>query len=100
MTGRPERWISSANWTLSFDGNWEDSRDDDRVIGWVRDAWAELHSRGTGSLYLNFTGVENEEVTVGVESAFGQNLRRLAEIKAKYDPTNLFRLNQNVPPAT
>ena len=88
----------SANWMLSFDGNWEDPRDDDRVIGWVRDAWAELHGRGTGSLYLNFTGVENEDVTVGVESAFGQNLRRLAEIKAKYDPHNFFRLNNNIVP--
>lgn len=88
----------SANWMVSFDGNWKDASDDERVIGWVRDAWAELHGRGTGSLYLNFTGIADEDVTVGVVSAFGQNLTRLAAIKAKYDPDNFFRLNNNIIP--
>ena len=90
----------SANWMVSIDGNWKDASDDDKVISWVRDAWAEVHAHGTGSLYLNFTGVEDEAPTVGVESAFGSNLKRLAEIKAEYDPDNLFRLNNNIIPAT
>jgi FAD/FMN-containing dehydrogenase len=90
----------SANWMVSIDGNWEDPSDDDRVISWVRGAWAEVHEHGTGSLYLNFTGVADEATTVGVESAFGKNLTRLAQIKAKYDPDNLFRLNNNILPAT
>ncbi len=66
----------------------------------VRDAWAGVHALGTGTTYLNFTGVEDEAVTTGVESAFGQNLARLAEIKAKYDPENLFRLNNNILPSS
>jgi FAD/FMN-containing dehydrogenase len=90
----------SANWMVSIDGNWETASDDDKVISWVRGAWAEVHEHGTGSLYLNFTGVEDEAPTVGVESAFGMNLTRLAQIKAKYDPDNLFRLNNNIIPAT
>jgi FAD/FMN-containing dehydrogenase len=90
----------SANWMVSIDGNWEDASDDDKVISWVRGAWGEVHEHGTGSLYLNFTGVEDEAVTVGVESAFGKhNLQRLEEIKAHYDPDNFFRLNNNIPPA-
>ena len=88
----------SANWMISIDGNWADAADDDRVISWVREAWAEVHAHGTGTQYLNFTGVEGEGVTAGVESAFGQNLARLAGIKAKYDPQNLFRLNNNIVP--
>jgi FAD/FMN-containing dehydrogenase len=88
----------SANWMVSIDGNWKDAGDDDRVISWVRDAWAQVHAHGTGTQYLNFTGVEGETVTAGVESAFGANITRLAEIKAKYDPENLFRLNNNIVP--
>ncbi|RYU10194.1 FAD-binding oxidoreductase [Nocardioides iriomotensis] len=91
----------SANWMVSMDGNWDDPRDDDKVIAWVRGAWAEVHERGTGSLYLNFTGVADEAVTVGVESAFDKaNLQRLEEIKAHYDPDNFFRRNNNILPAS
>ncbi len=89
----------SANWMVSMDGNWKDASDDDRLISWVRDAWSRVHEHGTGSVYLNFTGVEGEAVTAGVESAFGHNLARLADIKATYDPDNLFRLNNNIVPA-
>jgi FAD/FMN-containing dehydrogenase len=87
----------SANWLVSIDGNWQDASDDDKVISWVRGAWGEVHDHGTGSLYLNFTSVADEAVTVGVESAFGKTkLQRLQEIKAQYDPDNLFRLNNNI----
>ena len=80
--------------------NWQRylATDDDRVIGWVRDTWSEVHKLGTGTTYLNFTGLVDEATDVGVESAFGRNLARLAEIKARYDPDNLFRLNNNSPP--
>jgi FAD/FMN-containing dehydrogenase len=91
----------SANWMVSIDGNWQDASDDDKVISWVRGAWGEVHEHGTGSLYLNFTGVADEANTVGVESAFDKvNLQRLEEIKAHYDPDNFFRLNNNIPPAS
>ena len=59
----------------------------------------EVHEHGTGTTYLNFTGVADEATTVGVESAFDKaNLQRLEEIKGKYDPANFFRLNNNIPP--
>jgi hypothetical protein len=86
---------------VSFDGNWQDPGDDERVISWVRGAWGQVHELGTGSLYLNFTGVADEATTVGVESAFDKaNLQRLEEIKAHYDPDNFFRLNNNITPAS
>jgi FAD/FMN-containing dehydrogenase len=89
----------AANWMVSVDGNWTDPSDDDKVIGWVRDTWAEVGKLGTGTTYLNFTGLEDEATSTGVASAYGGNLKRLEEIKAKYDPENLFRLNNNIAPA-
>lgn len=90
----------TAKWMVSMDGNWEDASQDDAVISWVRDAWGRVHEMGTGSLYLNFSGVSDEAVTTGVESAFDKaNLQRLEEIKAHYDPDNFFRLNNNILPA-
>ncbi len=88
----------TADWLVSIDGNWHDD-DDDRVITWVRDTWGQVHERGTGVTYLNFTGIADEGANVGVESAFGKNLKRLAELKKKYDPSNFFRLNNNITPA-
>jgi hypothetical protein len=89
----------SAKFMFSVDGNWEDPAEDQKVIGWVRERWALGHALGTGSTYLNFTSVADEATTVGVDDAFGRNLQRLREIKAKYDPDNFFRLNNNITPA-
>lgn len=89
----------SANWMVSIDGNWEHPADDDKVVSWVRDTWSQVHKLGTGTTYLNFTGIADEGTDVGVASAFGRNLKKLAQIKKKYDPDNFFRLNNNITPA-
>lgn len=89
----------SARWMVSIDGFWQDPADDADVIGWVRRVWADIGTFGTGRPYLNFTGIEGEAMSTGVDSAFGSNLRRLAETKAKYDPENFFRLNNNIVPS-
>ena len=90
----------TADWMVSIDGNWTDPSEDAAVVGWVRDAWSDVARFGTGGVYLNFTGLADEAPTTSVERAFGDKLQRLAEIKAKYDPENLFRLNNNVIPAS
>ncbi len=84
---------------VSLDGMWPDPADDTANIGWVRRRWDEIREFGTGGVYLNFTGLADEAPSAGVDSAFGRNLRRLAEIKATYDPDNFFRLNNNIAPA-
>lgn len=89
----------SAPWMVSVDGNWADPSENDDNVGWVRDAWSAISKFGTGSVFLNFTGISDEGADVGVDSAHGKNLRRLSEIKAKYDPDNFFRLNNNITPA-
>ena len=88
----------SAPYMLSIDGNWDDPAENAANVAWVRERWAELNTFGTGATYLNFTGLSDEAVDVGVEDAFGRNLRRLAEVKATYDPENFFRRNPNVAP--
>jgi len=90
----------SAPWMVSIDGNWSDGGDDSTVISWVRDTWSQVAKFGTGGVYLNFTGLSDEAATTSVDAAFGENYRRLAAIKAKYDPTNFFRLNNNIAPAS
>lgn len=89
----------SAPWMVSIDGFWSDAADDADVIAWVRQAWTDLGQFGTGTPYLNFTGIAGEAASTGVKSAFGRNLERLAGIKAKLDPDNFFRLNNNIAPA-
>ena len=56
----------------------------------------ERHS--TGGVYLNFPGLGEEKEPL-VRAGYGVNYDRLATLKAKYDPANLFRMNLNIPPA-
>jgi hypothetical protein len=75
---------------------YEGPEDRDRREAWVDDFAAALRQSDTGA-YVNFVGDEGE---ARVRAAYpGATWDRLAEIKARYDPTNLFRLNQNIPPA-
>ena len=90
----------SAGFMVSIDGMWMDPARDAEAIGWVRSAWDDVARHGTGSVYLNFTGLADESTAAGVPEALGHNLRRLAEVKAAYDPGNFFRVNNNILPAT
>ncbi len=88
----------SMGWMYSLDGVWSDPADDARNIAWARAGWESAAPYAqAGRAYLNFPGhgEDNAELT---RSSFGANYRRLAAIKAKYDPQNLFRFNQNIQP--
>ena len=63
---------------------------------WVRDYYDALHPKSSGGTYVNFLMDEGEE---RIKATYGDNYERLAAIKAKYDPNNLFRVNQNIKPA-
>ena len=89
----------TAPYMVSIDGLWADDVSDAEGIEWVRDAWREISRHGTGDVYLNFTGRSDEPADAGLDSAFGRNLARLAEVKAAYDPDNLFRVNNNIAPS-
>lgn len=81
---------------LGITAQWTDPADGDRHIAWARAMWDAMLPHSSGGAFLNF--LDNEPADV-IRAAFGPNYARLAEVKAKYDPTNFFSLNQNVPPA-
>ncbi len=63
---------------------------------WVRDFWTALHPCCAGGTYVNFLMEEGEE---RITASYQENYQRLAKIKQKYDPSNLFHVNQNIKPA-
>jgi FAD/FMN-containing dehydrogenase len=88
----------NAAFVLGITGDWRDPRENSRHIAWVRETWARLAPHSTGGVYLNYLGREERDADALVHAAFGPNYARLVDIKTRYDPANLFRLNQNVPP--
>jgi FAD/FMN-containing dehydrogenase len=82
---------------LSIDTTWEDPRDSERNIAWARTFWRDMAAFSPGGTYLNFPGLGEEREEL-VRAAYGANYDRLVALKRKYDPANLFRLNQNIPP--
>lgn len=75
---------------------WTDPTEPEAHIQWARTYWEAVHPFSTGGVYMNFLGNEGEE---RVRAAYGfQKYERLVALKNKYDPTNLFRFNQNIRP--
>lgn len=75
---------------------WSDPADAEPHIAWTRAFFEAMRPFAERAVYVNGLGVEGEE---RVREAYGENYERLAQIKARYDPTNLFRANQNIQPA-
>jgi FAD/FMN-containing dehydrogenase len=86
-----------AQYVLNVAGCWEKAEDDEANIGWTRNAWNELKEFSTGGNYINF--LTEDEGPERIQAALGKNMRRLAEVKAKWDSQNLFRANRNIKPA-
>ena len=79
---------------LSMDTIWCKTEDDDANIV-VRDFWSAMQRHSTGRLYLNFAG-HGEDTDLVRQAHRAEVYARLAAIKRTYDPTNLFRMNQNI----
>ena len=73
-----------------------DPKNNARIIEWTKTYWEALHPWSAGGAYVNFMMDEGEE---RVRATYRDNHSRLAAIKRRYDPDNLFRVNQNVRPA-
>lgn len=89
----------SAPFLVNLMGTWRDPRDSARHVAWVKDTWRELAALGASTPYLNYMGEELSEADALIRRAHGANYERLAAIKGRYDPDNVFRLNQNIRPA-
>jgi hypothetical protein len=85
-----------ARWAQVIIGVDPDPANADLVKQWTVDYWDAVHPYGMGGAYVNFMMEEGRD---RIEATYGGNYARLAAVKAKYDPDNLFHLNQNVPPA-
>jgi FAD/FMN-containing dehydrogenase len=83
---------------VAFESNWTDPAEDEANIAWARGAWGSMRSFASEGIYLNFPGFGEEKEEL-VRAAYGPNFARLQALKARYDPTNLFRMNLNIPPA-
>ncbi len=91
-TAYPHR---DAPFLININGVTDRSEDDEAAISWTRACFDAMSQHSTGGVYVNFVGNEGDE---RVRAAYGPAYDRLARIKAKYDPDNVFSTNQNVRP--
>jgi hypothetical protein len=86
------RRVGFEYWVQSY---WQQDGARDDAIRWVQSFFAALQPHSSGAVYLNDLENEGDQ---RARAAYGGNYARLAEIKRKYDPTNFFRINQNIKP--
>jgi len=84
-----------ANYVMNVHGRWETAAEDERCIAWAREFFARSQPFASSGAYINFL---TQEETDRIAFAYGATWNRLVELKSKYDPTNLFRMNQNIKP--
>jgi FAD/FMN-containing dehydrogenase len=84
-----------AEFVINVHTRWDDRADDARCVEWARGLFNALTPHALGTVYVNFMPDDEQ---ARVPSAFGPNYARLSTLKSKYDPTNLFRMNQNISP--
>jgi hypothetical protein len=96
--GNTETAFGHRNWTYNFlvTSAWSRVADDERNIGWTRGLWTAMQPFVANAVYVNYTSDEGDPLMNG---AYLPEVRqRLATLKRKYDPTNLFRMNHNIEP--
>ena len=84
-----------ANYVMNVHGRWETAAEDERCITWAREFFARSQPFASSGAYINFL---THDETDRIAFAYGATWDRLVELKNKYDPTNLFRMNQNIKP--
>jgi FAD/FMN-containing dehydrogenase len=87
----------NARYVLNIAGSWEQAADDQANIEWAREAWQDMRQFSTGGTYINF--LTEDEDPGRIKAALGKGIQRLAELKTKWDPQNMFRTNRNIKPA-
>ena len=90
-------WVGrNAKWDIEVGGHWSDREKNEEYTKWGRDYWNNLTPYCAERIYINELMDEDQDF---VATSYGQNYGRLVEIKNKYDPKNLFRLNGNIKPS-
>jgi len=86
----------NVKFVLNVHGRWDEASEDAACVSWSRNFFEAAKPHAMGGVYVNFM---TEEETDRIGAAYGPNYDRLAQVKRKYDPSNLFHLNQNIKPA-
>ena len=84
-------------WDVDVIGQWDDPAESDRQVGWVRASWDKMAPLMEDQAYINH--ISADDPPEKVRASYGANHGRLRQLKAQYDPTNLFRMNPNITPA-
>ncbi len=85
-----------AAFVLNIVTRWEDPKESEKHMTWTREFFDAMQRFSSGGVYVNFLGEEGHD---RVKAAYGPSkYKKLVELKRKYDPSNLFRINQNIPP--
>lgn len=87
--------LREDQWDYDIISQWTDPSETDKQIQWTRDFFNRVEPFTTGGVYVNHLDAEEAD---RIQGAYGNNYQRLLALKNKYDPTNLFRLNQNIKP--
>jgi FAD/FMN-containing dehydrogenase len=82
---------------LAFAGQWMDPGEDEHNIAWVRSTFDALRPYTTDAVYVNYIAADEPE---RVRDAYGPNWDRLVALKRRWDPDNVFHLNQNIDPSS
>jgi FAD/FMN-containing dehydrogenase len=84
-----------ATWACVIVGVDPDPANKEKISAWAKEYWSALHPYSAGGAYINFMMEEGED---RIRATYGKNYERLTKIKKRYDPANLFRVNQNIKP--
>jgi len=84
-----------ATWAQVIVGVDPDPTNNEQIIAWTKEYWDALHPHSAGGAYVNFMMDEGQE---RIKASYRDNYDRLVEVKKQFDPTNLFRVNQNIRP--
>ena len=87
--------LRQDQWDYDVISQWSDPAETAQHVQWTREFWSAVEPYATGAVYVNH--LDAEEAT-RIRAAYGGHYERLVALKNKYDPTNLFRMNQNIKP--
>lgn len=88
--------LRQAQWDINIITQWTDPSESEKQITWTRHFWSQIEPHTSGSAYINHIAADDKPERV--RASYGPNYERLVALKNKYDPTNMFRLNPNIPP--
>jgi hypothetical protein len=98
VAGDATAWNArKANWSMVIAAIGNEPKQADALKAWGRGYWQAIHPFNLGGAYVNF--MMDDEADDRLQATYGANYPKLAAVKRKYDPANLFRVNQNIRPA-